>query len=132
MFVRALNKTAALYKKHGKPTGRNYATVLLRGHKEPWLALPLARRLLYEEDALEYREVLKEKHAARTRQLKDEIADRTARLRRRTVEGGTSVRLGLCRFSEADLEGFDELFYDGDWSSQRLQEGETDSTCGSS
>ena len=122
MFCKALISSAALYKQHGKATVNGYSKKLIAGHKEVWSEFPGKEREHYEELAAEYRIEKQDKINQQLQSLRVLVLAAWSRFRRRHSNGGTTLRMGLCRLSSRELSEFDELFRSELWGQQQVQQ----------
>lgn len=120
MFVRAVTRTASLYKAHGKDTPKNYQVQILKNHGQMYKKLPILEKRHYDDEKIVFQAEQEAATRAKVATLSALLKVWQQRFRHRNVERGTSFRLGLCRLSQAELAQFDLCYYDDRWNSDQL------------
>ena len=122
MYCKALVSSASLYKKHGKVTAAGYSGKVIAGHTKLWSKMPRKERECFEQLAQEFR-IEKQDQIIKQIQLLRVSAQAAWKIfRRRRSLGGTTLRLGLVRFSSSDIANFNDFFRSDRWTKDQVQQ----------
>jgi hypothetical protein len=122
MFVKALLDSASLYKKHGHPAVNGYSKKLISDHKRLWLLNSRMEREQYEQLAQEFRLEKQDNINRQTQLLRASFQASWTKFRRRHSDGGTTLRLGLVRFSASELTDFDDFYRSDHWTKEQVEQ----------
>lgn len=110
-----------MYKRHRERIGGVTSKRVMTSHKQLLSTKTPEQKRFLNELAMGYQGEKRDQTRQRKHKLVEEARVCQDKLKARS-NGGTIMRVGMCRFSGADETNFDALFKSGHFTTERLQE----------